>query len=274
MGLLAELGYEAVDAYSEFSDGDSFFERESPDEVLLLSRLEPALRLLNPDLPAEALARARETLLADRSRQSLADANQDIHKLLKHGVKVTVKDDAGDDVIETVALIDWKAPSENDWLAVQQFRLLSRDGLYRKRADIVLFVNGIPLGFIELKASHRRVEDAYHGNFKDYKEAIPHLFWYNAFVILSNSRRSRIGSLTAPWEHFGEWKRVSNEKETGQISLETMLRGVCALSCLLDLVENFVLFKGADGGAQKLLARNHQVLGVNNALAAGEIAGR
>lgn len=278
MNLLAELGYEVVNAYAEFSSGGSDLGRGTEDQVLLLSRLEPALQRLNPDTPAEALDLAREILLADRSSQSLAEANQDIHKLLKHGVKVTLKDDAGDDLIETVYLIDWNAPSENDWLAVQQFRLLSRDGLYSKRADIVLFVNGIPLGFIELKASHRRVEDAYHGNFQDYKEAIPHLFWYNAFVILSNARRSRIGSLTAPWEHFGEWKRVGNEKEAGQISLETMLRGVCEPARLLDLVENFVLFKGAGGGAQKLLARNHQVLGVNNALAAlkslGEKRGR
>lgn len=268
MDLLAKLGYETVNAFSEFSGGVSDLGRETKDQVLLLSRLNPALRRLNPDLPPEALDLAREILLADRSRQSLADANQDIHKLLKHGVKVTLKDDAGDDLIETVALIDWNAPSENDWLAVQQFWLLSRDGLYKKRTDILLFVNGIPLGFIELKVSHKRVEDAYHGNFKDYLEAIPQLFWYNAFVILSNGHRSRIGSLTAPWEHFGEWKRVGNENEAGQISLETMLRGVCAPARLLDLVENFVLFKRAGGGAQKLLARNHQVLGVNNALEA------
>ena len=129
-------------------------------------------------------------------------------------------------------------------------------------------MNGIPLGLIELKASHHRVDEAYDDNLRDYKDTIPQLFWYNAFVILSNGRDSRIGSMTAPWEHFGDWKRIGDENEVGRIELETMVRGICEPARMLDLVENFVLFNQASDGVQKLLARNHQFLGVNNAIEA------
>ena len=122
--------------------------------------------------------------------------------------------------------------------------------------------------FIELKASHKNIKDAYDKNLRDYKDTIPHLFWYNAFVILSNGSQSKIGSMTARWEHFAEWKRVNSEGEQGVVSLETMIRGTCAKGNLLDLVENFLLYSEESGGLVKLVAKNHQYLGVNNAVAA------
>ena len=128
------------------------------------------------------------------------------------------------------------------------------------------FVNGIPLVFIELKASHRRLENAFQDNLRDYKNTIPQLFWYNAFIILSNGSGSRIGSITSEWEHFSEWKRINEEGENGIVSLETMIRGTCDPEKLLDLVENFILFHEVAGGTNKILAKNHQYLGVNNAI--------
>ncbi len=267
MDLLGTLGYETVNAYDEIS-GNRRLGRETLDEVLLLSRLVPALERLNPGVPQSALEVAVEALLADRSLATPAHANADVYALLKNGVKVTFKDGDEHDITETVRLIDWNEPDNNDWLAVQQFWVLSQNGLYKRRADVVLFVNGLPLGFLELKTFHRNVEHAFNGNLSDYKDTIPHLFWYNAFIILSNGRDSRIGSMTSSWEHFTEWKRISDEQEAGRVSLETILLGVCERSRLLDLVENFTLFKQSAGGLLKYIARNHQFLGVNNAIRA------
>ena len=114
--------------------------------------------------------------------------------------------------------------------------------MHTRRADLVGFVNGLPLLFIELKAVHRRLESAYNDNYTDYKDTIPHLLWYNGLVILSNGSESRLGSISAGWEHFAEWKKVESEAEKGRISLETMLRGTCEPCRFLDLVENFTLF--------------------------------
>lgn len=267
MDLFQSLGYEVVNAYDEISHPRRLG-RDSLDEVVLLSRLRPALARLNPSLPPSVLDSAIEALLADRSLSTLAHANAQIYDLLKHGIKVNFKDAHEDELTETVRLIDWNAPDNNDWLAVQQLWVLSQNGLYKRRADVVLFINGLPLGFLELKTFHRHIEDAFDGNLSDYKDTIPHLFWYNAFIILSNGRDSRIGSLTATWEHFSEWKRISDEQESGRISLETMLLGVCERTRLMDLVANFSLFKQSAGGLVKYIARNHQFLGVNNAIRA------
>lgn len=265
--LFQSLQYTTINAYEEIN-GKMVTGRETLDEVVLTPRLRAALLSLNPTLPENALNAAVEQLTADQSLLSLAAANQHIYLLLKNGVKVTFKDDSGEDVTETVKVIDWSPDraEKNDFLAVQQLWVLSRNGLYKRRADIVLFVNGLPLVFIELKASHKNVENSYKNNFLDYKETIPHIFWYNAFIILSNGRYSRIGTVTASWEHFHEWKKISDEREAGRISLETMLLGTCEASRLLDLAENFILFQRSSGGVIKILARNHQYLGVNNAI--------
>ena len=161
-------------------------------------------------------------------------------------------------------MIDWDEPANNDFLLCSQFRITGEKD--NRRADLVGFVNGLPLVLIELKAVHRRLQTAYNDNLRDYKNAVPHLFWANALIIISNGSESRVGSITADWEHFAEWKKVGSEGEEGRVSLETMLRGVCDPVRLLDLMENFTLFQDVPGGTIKLTAKNHQYLGVNNAL--------
>jgi type I site-specific restriction-modification system R (restriction) subunit len=104
----------------------------------------------------------------------------------------------------------------------------------------------------------------------DYKDTIPHLFWYNGLLLLSNGSASRLGSITSKWERFSEWKKINAEGEEGVISLETMLRGVCEPSRLLDMVENFILFQKGNGGLQKIVAKNHQFLGANNSFEAAQ----
>ena len=267
IALLHNLGWETVNAYHEFDHGASTLGRETRAEVILIARLLPALQRLNPDAPPEVIGQAVEELLRDRSRMSSVAANREVYHLLKNGVRMPVPslEDDGE-AVEVVRVVDWDAPANNDFLLCSQFWVTG--DMHTRRADLVGFVNGLPLLFIELKAVHRRLETAFTGNLRDYKDTVPQLFWSNALIILSNGSQSRVGSITAGWEHFAEWKKIGSEDELGRVSLETMLRGTCEPTRLLDLVENFCLFQEAPGGFIKLTAKNHQYLGVNNALTA------
>jgi type I restriction enzyme R subunit len=140
---------------------------------------------------------------------------------------------------------------------------------YNRRADLVCFVNGLPLVFIELKAVYKNIRAGFDGNLRDYMDenVIAHAFHHNAFLIVSNGDRARYGSITSEWEHFNEWKRL-NEQDNGSVDAEVLLNGMLAHDRLLDLVENFILFDESKPGAtRKVVARNHQVLGVNRAVA-------
>src|SRR5439155_12868170 len=169
-----------------------------------------------------------------------------------------------EDSIARVKVIDWDNPANNDFFLASQFWITGE--MYRRRADLIGFVNGLPLVFIELKKL--RLEDAFENNLRDYKNTIPKLFWYNSFIILSNGSKARIGSVTGEWDHFAEWKKINDEGEEGIVSLETMLRGTCEPVRLLDIVENYTAFEEAQGGLIKKIGKNHQVLGVNRAIEA------
>ena len=262
------LGWLAVNAYDETYGENGSLGREHRGEVVLVSRLRPALVKLNPDLPAVALELAITEIIRDRSTLPLTAANQDVYKLIKDGVKVKFKDEQGRNREETVRVMEWNPDraNDNDFLLVSQFWVTGN--IYTKRPDLLGFVNGLPLVFIELKASHRQLEHAYQDNLRDYKETIPHLLWYNALIILSNGSATRLGSLSAEWEHFNEWKRINSEGERGVISLDTVLRGVCEKSRLFDILENFILYAEGKDGLGKLVPMNHQFLGVNNAFQA------
>src|ERR1019366_5443224 len=224
---------------------------------------------LNTGVSSTAIDIAVQELTKDRRVMSPARANQSVYKLLKDGIKVAYKKgDDEEEAVEIIKLVDWTEPGNNDFLLASQFWVSGDYG--KKRADLVGFVNGIPLVFIELKASHKKLELAFEKNLSDYKDTIPQIFWYNAFIILSNGTKARIGSMTAGIEHFSEWKKIDDEKEPGLISLETMIRGTCEKTKLLDLVENFTIYNEAKGELTKLVAKNHQLLGVNNAIAAVE----
>jgi len=266
ISLLKSLSWEATNCFEEFASGTSFLGRQTASEVVLLSRLLPILQKFNPRIPLEALNLAVAELVRDRGRMSRAAANWEVYNLLKNGVKVTFRSPSKEGVTETIRLIDWNNPDNNDFFLASQFWIAG--DMYKCRADLVGFVNGIPLLFIELKASHKALKTAYDENLTHYKNAISQIFWYNGFVILSNGSHARIGSITAEWEHFSEWKRINSEGEKGIISLETMLRGTCEPARFLDLIENFSIFMEAKGGYMKLSAKNHQYLGVNNTIEA------
>src|SRR6266516_1073590 len=267
--LFAALGYETANTFHEKLGKNGTLGRETDNEVVLVPRLRAALQRLNPDLPHEAIELAIEELTGDRSAFSPANANREIYQLLKQGIPIRINAGEDAELVEAVCVIDWNSPTNNDFFLASQFWISGE--MYRKRADLVGFVNGLPFIFIELKAAHKRLENAYHDNLRDYKDTIPQIFWYNAFIILSNGHQSRVGSMTAGWEHFFEWKKISNEEEKGVVSLETIIRGACEKGRLVDIVENFTLFSDAGGALVKLIAKNHQFLGVNNVLAALQV---
>jgi type I restriction enzyme R subunit len=269
INLFAELGWETLNCFRENFGPLSLLGRDTMTDVVLPNRLRPALERLNPGISPHAIEVAYDEVTHDRSAMSAARANQAVYRILKDGVKVTFKKaDEEEESVEIVKLVDWNDEANNDFLLTSQLWISGDYG--KKRADLVGFVNGIPLVFIELKASHKKLELAFEKNLSDYKDTISQVFWFNAFVILSNGSKARIGSMTAGIEHFAEWKKIDNEKESGIISLDTMIRGTCEKRKLLDFVENFTLFDERSGDLTKLVAKNHQFLGVNNAIAAVE----
>lgn len=266
--LLGQLEWRTINAMDEDLGSASLLGRESRRDVILERELMGALRSLNPDLPEVALREALETVTADRSTLTVIRANRELYELLKGGVPVTFHNADGDQVTERVRVIDWETAANNRFLAVQQLWVTSPNGLYLRRPDVVGFVNGLPWVLVELKAAHKNLVDGYNDNLRDYRDTLPQLFIPNAFIIVSNGLEARVGTSTAGWEHFVDWKKVEREEEPKRPGLETMLKGMCQQGRLLDLVENFVLYSEGDGQTLKILAKNHQYLGVNNALQA------
>jgi len=264
IALFASLGWETAGCYDETYGHGGTLGRETRGDVVLVRRLLPSLRRLNPGVSNGSLVLALEEMVRDRSAMSSVEANREVYRLLKAGHRVVLPSlEDGEEQVETVQYLDWNHPENNDFFLASQFWVTGE--MYTRRCDLVGFVNGIPLVLIELKAIDKDLKNAYDDNLTDYKATIPQLFWYNQLVILSNGSESRAGTVTAEWEHFGEWKRVASEDEAPLVSLETMIRGTCEKGRLLDLVENFVLFKEAPGGLVKVAAKNHQYLGVNAA---------
>ena len=164
------------------------------------------------------------------------------------GVQVTFRNDKGERVRQRLRVFDFTEPTNNHFLCVRE--LWVRGDLYRRRADIVGFVNGLPLLFMELKNVSKDIRAAYERNFKDYKDTVPHLFHHNAMVVLANGVEAKLGSVTSRFEHFHEWKRLA-EDEPGVVDMETLLKGVCDKRNFMDLVENFILFDDSAGETEE-----------------------
>ena len=168
-------------------------------------------------------------LTRDRSTMSLVSANQEVYELLKGGITISVPDPSGrgGQKTERVRIMDWENATENDFLLVSQFTVTG--SLYTCRPDLVGFVNGLPLVVVELKKPGVPAKQAFDENLTSYKHeqnGIPQLFWFNAMLIASNGTDSRIGTLTADWERFFDWKRIERENEPRRVSLEVLIRGV------------------------------------------------
>ncbi|MEI6067848.1 MAG: type I restriction endonuclease subunit R [Methylococcaceae bacterium] len=261
-----QLGWDTLLAYNNEGFGeDSTLGRLNKKEVVLKKIVLAKLKQFNPGLPDVAYKQAYEKLTEESSTKSLAEINCEKHLLLRNGITIDFINDKGEPVKnKTLKILDFDHTDNNNFLAVQQLWIDGKSGRQR-RPDIIGFVNGIPLLFIELKAAHRKLENAYNENFTDYKDVIPKLFYYNAFVLLSNGLESRIGSVTGQYQHFHEWKRIT-EEDDGIVALDRIIVGICGKQRFLDLFENFILFDNSLGKIVKLIARNHQFIGVNKAI--------
>ena len=269
--LRDRLGWESVYAYNAETFGpQGTLGRASERDVVLVRELHAALARLNPELVESACAQAVEKLTRIDFARSLIQHNREFYGFIRDGVPVEWRDATGETRHAHAHVIDFRDAARNRFLAVRELKVQGvRVPHYNRRADLVCFVNGLPLVFIELKAVYRNIRAGFDDNLTDYlsEHSISHAFHHNAFLVVSNGDQARYGSITSKWEHFVEWKRNA-EKDKARLDAEALLDGMLAKERLLDLVENFLLFDDSRaGGARKIVARNHQVLGVNSAIA-------
>lgn len=265
------LGWESVYAYNNETFGpNGVLGRASEREVVLVRDLRVALAKLNPDIPEEAREQAIQKLTHVDHSRSLIQHNREFYGFIRNGVSVEWRGAKGALQHALAKVIDFRDPGNNRFLAVRELKVQGvRVPHYNRRADLVCFVNGLPLVFIELKAVYRNIRAGFDDNLSDYlnEHSIAHAFHHNAFLVVSNGDQARYGSITSKWEHFIEWKR-NDEMDKARLDAQALLDGMLAKGRLLDLVENFILFDDSRaGGTRKVVARNHQVLGVNRAVA-------
>ena len=257
------LRWESVYAYNAETFGvDGTLGRKDETEIVLKRHLEKALIALNPGLPEKAYHEAVRQIAEYSVTQNMLQINREKYELLKEGVLVEFRNAKGELEKKRLRIIDFDTSENNDFLCVRE--LWVKGTLYRRRADIVGFVNGLPLVFMELKNVHRDIRAAYEENFADYKDTVPHLFHFNAVIILGNGIDAKYGSLSSKFEHFNDWKRLE-EDAPGEVDMETLLKGMLRKDNFIDIFENYTLFDESSGRLIKIVARNHQFIGVNRA---------
>lgn len=262
--LKDKLGWEIVFAYNTEVLGEcGTLGRKSYKEIILTRYLRKALFDNNEWMTEEYADSAVKTLCAYTASATLMQINEEKYSMLRDGIPVQVRKADGTFETRYAVVFNFAEPENNHFLAVKEMKI--HGDLYRRRTDIVGFVNGIPLLFVELKKQSVDVKDAYDCNYTDYLDTIPQLFHFNAFLMLSNGLEAKVGTMGSNYEFFHEWKRLK-EDEVGAVDLETMLLGICDKSNFMDLFENFILFDHSGGRTAKIFARNHQYLGVNEAV--------
>ncbi len=263
-----ELGY-GIGHGPHMAPGEMFAERASFGEVVLAGRLRAAIQRLNPLIPDDAREEALRKVVRGGT-PSLVQTNRAFHRMLRNGVEVEYARADGSIAGDHVRLVDFSDPVLNDWLAVNQFTVI--EGQQNRRPDVLIFVNGLPLGLIELK--NAADEDATiwtaYAQVQTYKAEIPSLLGYNAVLVLSDGIEARIGSLTANQEWFKVWRTIDGEGDAPRsaLELETLVRGVFDRRRFLDLLRHFIAFEeDPDSGAlHKIIAGYHQFHAVNAAV--------
>ncbi|PEO42212.1 DEAD/DEAH box helicase [Bacillus pseudomycoides] len=269
---LEEMDYEIVEGPDIAPDGD-YAERESLHDVVLVDRLRDSLQKINPTLERKVIEEAIQKIIANASPNIVLN-NKQFHKFITDGIEIQTQGTDGYNPTVSVYVFDFENPKNNDFMAVNQFTVI--EGQANKRPDIIVFVNGLPLVVIELKnATNEDVDitDAYN-QLQTYKQAIPTLFRYNAFLIASDGINARVGSLTANEERFMKWRTVDGETlaSPAEPQLEVMLKGMLEPSRVLDIVQNFILFQTDGVDTFKILAAYHQYHAVNKAVEKAKIA--
>ncbi|WP_417886678.1 type I restriction endonuclease subunit R [Zunongwangia sp.] len=279
--FLENLEYDAhIDAWEKKLVG-----RKNLKDVVLRDRLKMKLIDLNPNLPLDAIDEAIHELCKSRAMVTPTLANKEVYELIKTGVPVTIKNHENREENTYVKVIDFENSVNNDFVVMSQLSILYQSigtdyDHPTRRPDLLLYINGLPLVMIELKNATEKIKSGYDLNLRRYKRDIPQLFWYNCFVCISNGIQTRVGAFNAPWEHFFSWiklqdtavthdqmNRLEVEAESkntkNRLSLKLFGEGLCTKKNLLDYFENFVLYHK---NKVKIIAKNHQYLGVNNAI--------
>lgn len=245
-------------------------ERASKKECVLPGVLCRALKRLNPTIGEEHINRIVKELRRDFTGTDMVATNYRLYQQLRNNIKITVRRNGKED-FDFVKLIDFEHPENNTFTAVSQMWIQGK--VYYRRPDILIFVNGLPVVFIELKNSIVKVEEAYNRNLQDYKKDIPNLFAFNQICVLSNGLQTRLGAFNATYDYFFEWLKVEDEKEApdrkqlsetesaSDSSVRYFVDGLLDKGRLIDYLENFILFEKQ---SVKIIAKNHQYLGVNN----------
>lgn len=255
------------DKRDDLNDGTG---RSSKKECILPNVMLSSLIRINPGIEKEHIEKIVRELRQDYSGVDITDVNYKLYNKIRNGIKVTLLRDGVED-FDFVKLIDFDNPENNTFTAVSQMWILGR--FYYHRPDILLFVNGMPLVFIELKNSIVKVQEAYNKNLKSYLDDVPNLFAFNQICVLSNGFETKLGAFNATYEFFFEWLKTDDEKEKidrkailsaediNNSSIKYLLNGLLKREKIIDYIENFVIF---DNQRNKIIAKNHQYLGVNN----------
>ncbi len=265
LAILDNLGYEIIRGDNEeYLPGGRSALRADYGEVVLVERLRGTLKRINPSITGEAREQAIKQVLRSQS-QKLIEDNESFHKMLVDGVDVAFQA-AGEERYQKVWLFDFKDPTNNDFLAVNQFTVIENN--VERRPDVILFANGIPLLLLELK--NLADEDATiwtaYDQFQTYTDQLPSLFRYNEILVISDGIGARAGTITSEKERFMQWKTIDGGKpRKGLTEIEVLLRGMCEKNVLLDIVRNFLVFE-KDKQTLKKLAAYHQYWATNKAL--------
>lgn len=273
--LLEKQGYQYVYGPAIAPDSDTP-ERAFFEDVLLLDRLKAAVGRINPTVPADARDDAIKQIQRLASPELIAN-NETFHRLLTEGIKVTYQK-GGQTRGDLVWLIDFHNPDNNDFVVLNQFTIIENH--VNKRPDVILFVNGLPLVVIELKnpADENATNNSAFKQLQTYKQAIPSLFPYNAFLIISDGLEAKAGTLSAGFSRFMAWKTADGKIEASHLvsQLEILIQGMLNKTTLLDLIRHFIVFEKSkkedkDTGiitiqTVKKIASYHQYYAVNRAV--------
>ena len=263
--ILEELGYEIVYGPNIAPDGENPL-RDDWGEVVLKDRLETAIRKINPSLKDDWIEEAIKKIIRTSSHKTIVN-NERFHDFLANGVEIEVRDKGRIKGV-IVKLFDYDNPEKNDFMAVNQFTII--EDKHNRRPDIVLFINGLPVGLIELKnpASAKATVRSAFEQIQTYLNEIPSAFSHNEFVIIADGTEAKVGTLTSPWEWFLPWRTIDGKKREPKTvpQLEVVLKGMCNKKVVLDLMRNFIGYKKTKKETTKIIAGYHQYHAANKAI--------
>ncbi len=248
--------------------------RISKKQCVLPQIMLDSLCRLNPEIDPEKIKSIVKELSVDFTGRDPVAINYELYNKIRNGIRITVRKNGKED-FAFVRLVDFDHPENNTFTAVSQMWIQGH--FYYRRPDVLVFINGMPMVFIELKNSIVKVEEAYNNNLTNYKKDIPNLFAFNQICVLSNGLETRLGAFNATYDFFFQWLKINTEKErvnrkqlevadsAQNSSVRLFVDGLLDKNRLIDYIENFIMFQNK---SIKIIAKNHQFHGVNNLMEA------